>query len=174
MTFYVEQEVGLFSEEKTEPDFFDIEQVTKLVIETVLDFEGCPFEVIVNIVLVDDESITEVNQETRGIGKATDVLSFPALDFSKPADFTDIEDDITNFDPDSGELLLGDIIISADRLKEQSEAYGHGKKREYAFLLTHSLLHLLGYDHMEHLEAEIMEKKQETILDQIGIFRIEV
>ena len=74
------------------------------------------------------------------------------------------------FDPDSGELILGDIILSVDRVKEQAESYGHSQKRG-AFLVAHSMLHLCGYDHMEESQAAVMERKQEEILGALGITR---
>ena len=75
------------------------------------------------------------------------------------------------FDPESGELCLGDIVISIDKVYEQAEEFGHSPKREYAFLIAHSMLHLLGYDHMEPEEAKVMESKQENILAKVGITR---
>ena len=75
------------------------------------------------------------------------------------------------FDPESGELLLGDIIISADKVKEQAQKYGHSEKREFAFLTAHSMLHLCGYDHMAEEEAKLMEQKQEEVLTVLGITR---
>ena len=75
------------------------------------------------------------------------------------------------FNPDSGELMLGDIIISLDKVVEQAEKYGHSSRRELAFLVAHSMMHLFGYDHMESTEAEVMEKKQEDVLQILGITR---
>jgi probable rRNA maturation factor len=100
------------------------------------------------------------------------VLSFPNLDFEREGEFLIDEDNEADcFDPDSGELILGDIMISVDRVKEQAESYGHSTKREFAFLVAHSMLHLCGYDHMEEGEAAVMEKKQEDILTGLGITR---
>jgi probable rRNA maturation factor len=81
------------------------------------------------------------------------------------------EDEADYFDPDSGELVLGDIIISADRAEEQAREYGHSLLREYAFLMAHSLFHLCGYDHMMPEEAAVMEEKQEAVLTKLGITR---
>ena len=78
------------------------------------------------------------------------------------------------FDPDSGELVLGDIILSVDKVREQAESYGHSRKREYAFLVAHSMLHLCGYDHMEEGEAAVMEEKQRNILKGLRITREEI
>ena len=115
-----------------------------------------------------------MNREHRGIDRPTDVLSFPNVDYETPADFSGIEDSIEDyFDPESGELCLGDIVISVDKVLEQAKEYGHSPKREYAFLIAHSMLHLLGYDHMEPEEAAVMEHKQEEILNRLGITRNE-
>ena len=93
------------------------------------------------------------------------------VDFPAPADYSVLEDDDSCFDPESGELLLGDIMISIPKAVEQAEAYGHSVKREYAFLVAHSMLHLLGYDHMTPEEAAVMEAKQEEVLQRLGITR---
>lgn len=102
----------------------------------------------------------------------TDVLSFPMIPFRTEADFSVAEEaEADYFDPDSGELILGDIIISAERVFQQAESFGHSPKREFAFLTAHSLLHLCGYDHMVPEEAAVMEKKQEAVLEKLGITR---
>lgn len=165
MTFYVENES---QEELT----FDAEAVGRLVCEAVLEAESCPYEAQVNLVLTDNAGIRELNRECRGIDRETDVLSFPNLDFEKEGVF-DIPEgaEADCFDPDTGELMLGDIMISVDKVREQAESYGHSLKREFAFLVAHSMLHLCGYDHMEPDEAEIMERKQEELLSCLGITR---
>ena len=165
MTFYVENET-----EVTFP--FDVEEIVELVAEAVLDAEECPYETQVNVLLTDNEGIHEFNREHRGIDRETDVLSFPNVDFETEGDFNiDEEREADYFDPDTGELILGDIIISVDKVKEQAESYGHSTKREFAFLVAHSMLHLCGYDHMEEEEAKVMEAKQEEILTALGITR---
>lgn len=167
MTFCVENESG-----KELP--FDVEEIAGRVIEEVLEYENCPYEVIVDVLLCDNEGIHVMNREHRGIDRPTDVLSFPNVDYETPADFSGIEDSIEDyFDPESGELCLGDIVISVDKVLEQAKEYGHSPKREYAFLIAHSMLHLLGYDHMEPDEAAVMEHKQEEILNRLGITRNE-
>ncbi|MBQ7781310.1 MAG: rRNA maturation RNase YbeY [Lachnospiraceae bacterium] len=165
MTSYVENE--------TEVSFsFDVKEVADSVIETVLEQEGCPYEVQINLLLTDNEGIRTYNAQFREIDRATDVLSFPNVDYEEPADFSDLEEQEADyFDPDSGELILGDIIISVDKVKEQAESYGHSEKREFAFLVAHSMLHLCGYDHMEEEEAKVMEAKQEEALKRLGITR---
>lgn len=165
MTFYVENE--------TEEVFpFDVEETVRLVCEAALEEENCPYEVQINVVLTDNKGIRELNRECRGIDRETDVLSFPNVDFSREGIF-DIDEDreADYFDPDTGELILGDIMISVDKVKEQAENYGHSLRREFAFLVAHSMLHLCGYDHMEEAEASVMEKKQEELLAGLGITR---
>ena len=162
-----------FIENETEVTFaFDVEEVVRAVVLEVLDSENCPYEAQVNVLLTDNEGIRQFNREYREIDRETDVLSFPNLDFEVPG-FYEIDEDMeaAYFDPDSGELILGDIIISVDKVKEQAESYGHSLKREFAFLVAHSMLHLSGYDHMEPEEAAVMEAKQEAVLKKLGITR---
>lgn len=162
-----------FVNEQEQSFDFDFLEVAEAVMETVLDQEGCPYESQVCLVLTDDETIHKTNLEYRQIDRATDVLSFPMVDFSSPADYTILEEDDSCFDPETGELLLGDIMISIPRAVEQAAAYGHSIKREYAFLVAHSVLHLLGYDHMEEEERIVMEQKQEEALQHLQIVREE-
>lgn len=150
---------------------FDYEELANKVILAALDFEQCPYEAEINLVLTGNEEIQQTNREFRGIDRVTDVLSFPMLEYDEPADFSYAEEDDACFNPESGELLLGDIMICIPRMQEQAEAYGHGQIREFAFLIAHSMLHLMGYDHMTSQEAAVMEKKQEEILDGLGITR---
>lgn len=165
MTSYVENE--------TSAEFdFDMKEILEQVMEAVLTGEGCPYETQVNLLLTDNDGIREYNRQYRDIDRPTDVLSFPNISFSSEADFSAAEEQEADcFDPDSGELILGDIIISADKVKEQSERFGHSEKREFAFLTAHSLLHLCGYDHMTEAEAAVMEEKQEAYLTGLGITR---
>ena len=167
MTFCVENESG-------KELSFDVEEIAGKVIEEALEYENCPYEVIVDVLLCDNEGIHVMNREHRGIERPTDVLSFPNVDYETPADFSGIEDSIEDyFDPESGDLCLGDIVISVDKVLEQAKEYGHSPKREYAFLIAHSMLHLLGYDHIEPEEAAVKEHKQEEILNRLGITRNE-
>ncbi len=165
MTFYVENET-----EKTLP--FPIESITKEIIETVLKIEECPYETEVNLFITDNEGIRTYNRQFRGIDKETDVLSFPNIEYESPADFEVVRElEIAYQNPDTNEIILGDIILSIDKVISQSEEYGHSSKREFAFLIVHSMLHLLGYDHMEEADAVIMEAKQEQILQSLNIVR---
>ena len=120
----------------------DYETVIKNVIEAALDYEKCPYEAQVYVLLTDNEEIHEINKEHRQIDRPTDVLSFPMADYEKEGDFSFLEEAQDCFHPESGELLLGDIVISADKVLKQAENYGHSPLREYAFLIVHSLLHL--------------------------------
>ena len=149
------------------------EEIINKVITQACDYEKCPYEVEVNVLLTDNESIHETNREYRGVDAPTDVLSFPMIDYEAPADFAFLEDSPVEdyFDPDTGELLLGDIVISVEKVMEQAEKYGHSVKREYAFLITHSMLHLMGYDHMVPEDAALMEAHQREILNTLQITR---
>lgn len=150
---------------------FDVKETAKLMIETVLAYENCPYEAQVELLLTTDEEIHAMNREHRGIDRATDVLSFPMLDLKTPGDLSGVENMPDAFDPESGELMLGDIVISKDKVIAQAEEYGHSVKREYAFLIAHSMLHLLGYDHMHEDERLLMEQRQREIMEKAGIPR---
>ena len=149
----------------------EYEELAEKVVQKVLDMEGCPYDAQVNLVLTDNEEIQRVNTELREIPAPTDVLSFPMIPFETPADYAIVEEDQSYFDLDTDELLLGDIMISVDKVFAQAEEYGHSVTREFCFLVAHSMLHLLGYDHMTPEEAVVMENKQRTALDELGITR---
>lgn len=149
----------------------DFESLAGQVVRKILEMEKCPYDAQVNLVLTDNEEIRRVNSQFRQIDAPTDVLSFPMIPFETPADYTIVEDDESYFDLDTDELLLGDIMISVDRVFAQAEEYGHSVTREYCFLIAHSILHLLGYDHMTSEEAQVMEAKQASALDELGITR---
>lgn len=164
----------IFFENESEIDFtleFDPERLAGEILEAFLDFSGCPYEAEVTLMLVGDAEIQEINRDMRSIDRATDVLSFPMNEFPISGDFSHLEESPDAFHPETGELLLGDIVISAEHVRSQAEAYGHSEKREFAFLMVHSLLHLIGYDHMEEDERENMEEKQRELLSFIGIER---
>lgn len=165
MTSYVENE--------TDVSFpFTMQEILEQITETVLETENCPYETTVNLLLTDRNGIREYNREYRDLDKETDVLSFPNIPFVKAGDFTIVEEDeAAYFDPDSGELVLGDIILSADHVAAQAQEYGHSLLREFAFLIAHSMFHLCGYDHMAQEEAALMEKKQEDVLQRLNITR---
>lgn len=139
------------------------EDIVRQMVVAALDYENCPYEAEVSVTVVDNKEIQKINKTYRNIDKATDVLSFPMYQYEKAADFDNLDD--SAFNPESGELLLGDIVISAEKVTAQAKEYGHSKEREFAFLLVHSMLHLLGYDHMEEEERLVMESKQKEILE---------
>lgn len=165
MTIAIENETGT--------DFpFDYNSLANQVIMYTIERENFPYEAEINLTLVDDEAIREINREYREIDRATDVLSFPMLSYEEAGDFSRLEDEeADNFNPDTGEILLGDIIISVPRVYAQAEEFGHSLKREFAFLIVHSMLHLFGYDHLEPEEAAFMENKQREILNEMKILR---
>ena len=148
------------------------EIIEEIVLES-LDYEKCPYEAEVNVILTDNEAIREINREHRGIDAPTDVLSFPMVDYERPSDFDHVEDAAEDyFNPETGELMLGDIVISMERAMEQANIYGHSLQREVAFLTVHSMFHLLGYDHEAGgLEAVRMREKEEAVLTQLGLPR---
>ena len=150
---------------------FPYAQLAEDVVNAAIDAEDFPYEAEVNILLVTKEEIQRINREQRQIDAPTDVLSFPMIAYPAAGDFSRLEEDEDNFNPDTGEALLGDIILCADKIKEQAAEYGHSERREFAFLILHSMLHLFGYDHMTEPEAAVMEQKQRDILDDMQIFR---
>lgn len=148
------------------------EKIINDIIPAALDYEECPYEAEVNVLLTDNDAIQEINRDYRQIDAPTDVLSFPMVDFETESDFDHVEDHVEDyFNPETGELILGDIIISIEKVIEQAEKYGHSQERELAFLIAHSMLHLCGYDHMDEAEREVMEGKQREILEQEGYHR---
>lgn len=165
MSFVLEEEVKV-------PFLFDYKELAERVVNYCLDVFAFPYEAEVNLTLTDDAGIHEINKEFRQIDRPTDVLSFPMLEYATPGDFSFLDDEnCDDFNPDTGEALLGDIIISVEKVLEQAESYGHSVEREYAFLITHSMLHLFGFDHMTEEDAKVMEAKQTEILNQLNILR---
>jgi probable rRNA maturation factor len=141
-------------------DFELDEKLIETVVEGVLKYENAPDNCEVSFSLVNNEEIHELNRTYRGIDRPTDVLSFPLIDFENEGM------------PDGrSTIVLGDIIISIEKAQQQAEEYGHSLKRELAFLTAHSMLHLLGYDHMVEDEERVMFQKQEEILAGLGITR---
>lgn len=165
MSFYLEEECEVLFD-------FDYKELAQTVIDFCLEHERFEYAVEVNLTLTNNEGIHIINREYRQIDRPTDVLSFPLLSYDKPGDFSFLEDENEdNFNPDTGEVMLGDIIISVEKVFEQANEYGHSPRREFAFLITHSMLHLFGYDHMEPDEAAVMEAKQRAILEGLNILR---
>ena len=149
-----------------------VEEIIHNVIEESIDYVECPYDFEVNVLLTDNEGIHQINLDMRQIDNPTDVLSFPMCDFETPGNFDALEETPEMyFNPDTGELMLGDIVISVEKVKEQAEKYGHSETRELAFLVAHSMLHLSGYDHMEEEERKEMEAMQSEILERRGYRR---
>lgn len=146
-------------QDKLEPPE-DFERLIEDCTRSALEEEEISGDAEVSVTLVDNARIRELNNEFREIDRETDVLSFPMGD-----------DEGFEVDPDNDAILLGDIVISAEKAKAQAEEYGHSFKREMAFLLTHSLFHLLGYDHTTPEEEAEMFAKQERVLERLGISR---
>ena len=132
-------------------------------IRTVLRLEGVRVPCEVNVLFTDDEGIRTLNRDLRGVDKATDVLSFPAFDFTAEA----FDPSTGETDPESGLLPIGDMALNLDRIRQQGEEYGTGEKHETAYLTVHSVLHLLGYDHVDE-----GEKKQQMRARERAIMRM--
>ena len=135
------------------------------VIRTALTAEGMTAPCEVDVLLTDDENIHAINLDMREVDRATDVLSFPVFDLV-PGELPD------EADPETGLIPLGDMVISMEHVAAQAEEYGHSRQRELAYLVTHSVLHLLGYDHLdEGPQKKQMRAREEAILAELGITR---
>ncbi|MBR4015233.1 MAG: rRNA maturation RNase YbeY [Anaerotignum sp.] len=153
----------IWIDNRTEERFSkELEEAVKQAAAEALRYENFAEECEISVSIVDNEEIRQINRQFRNIDKATDVLSFPMLTFQEGEQAERNED---------GEILLGDIIISLERAREQAAEYGHSLKREIAFLTAHSMLHLLGYDHMTPEEEEEMFRRQKEILLLAGFPR---
>ena len=159
---------------------FDYEQIAELVIKRILLSEHFPYDVEISISFVNDEAIKRINKEYRNIHSVTDVLSFPMIDFDKKYtlikyrsenDYSFIEGAIDYNNLDTNEVSLGDIVLCVPKIYEQAKEYNHSILREYSFLIAHSMLHLLGYDHEKDEERVVMEQKQNSILESLNITR---
>ena len=139
---------------------YKLKRLVRLSVEAALAFEGYGNTCEVSVTFTDDAGIRELNRSFRNIDSATDVLSFPLFDFEgseEPA-------------VDELENMLGDIVISLERAEAQAEEYGHSFEREVAFLTVHSMLHLLGYDHVNSEEEELdMRRRQTAIMEMLGL-----
>ncbi|NLY46195.1 MAG: rRNA maturation RNase YbeY [Tissierella sp.] len=133
-----------------------MEELFQKVIKESLLVEGKSLDYEVSVSLVDNSEIKELNRDYRGVDNETDVLSFP------------LDDDFGMDLP-----LLGDIIISVEKAVEQAEEYGHSLERELAYLTAHSMFHLMGYDHMEKEEKEIMRSKEKLVMQNVGLFKFD-
>ena len=153
-----------FEIENTYPEVVlpDYETVIKNVIEAALDYEKCPYEAQVYVLLTDNEEIHEINKEHRQIDRPTDVLSFPMADYPVPGDFSDIEErDPDAFHPETGELILGDIIISMDKVKERLQV------REYREMKVTEVKNLRLPDTLVPIPEDINEIQQLTLFNEM-------
>ena len=137
------------------------------VIRTALEEQGVELPCEISVLLTDDEGIHQINLDMRGVDRPTDVLSFPEFDLT-PGEHPDEMD----ADPGTGLIPLGDMVISMEHVAAQAKEYGHSRQRELAYLVTHSVLHLLGYDHLdEGPQKAQMRAREEAILTELGITR---
>lgn len=159
-------------QEKIEVDE-KLEETLKKVIEFALKEEEVEIDTEVSLLFVDNEEIREINNETRGIDRATDVLSFPMLEYTDKKVFKEMYKnyEFSQSDFDGDELVLGDVVLSLERALEQSKEFNHSFYREASYLVVHSILHLLGYDHMEEEDKVVMRKREEEILNKLNITR---
>lgn len=145
-----------------------VERIIARAIRVSLKGEGVRVPCEVNVLLTDDGGIQEINQEQRQIDAPTDVLSFPMLELEAGQALTEK----TWADEHSGRTVLGDMVISLERVKAQAAEYGHSRTRELSYLVVHSTLHLLGYDHLdEGMEKALMRGREEAILYRLDIKR---
>jgi probable rRNA maturation factor len=151
----------------------ELKIVIKNVIEYTLSEEKLLVDNEVSVIFINNEEIREINLKHRGIDEVTDVLSFPMLHYPENKVFKEV---YTNYEFDQndlydGKLVVGDVALSLEKAKQQSEQFGHSFTRECAYLTVHSMLHLLGYDHIEETQKNIMRKREEEILGTFNISR---
>lgn len=143
-------------------------RLIKSAVEAALRAEKVMCRCRVDVLLTDDKRMQSINFDQRGVDSTTDVLSFPANEL-KAGEFSDMD---CEHDPDTGTVFLGDMVISVPRCQEQGKEFGHGYQREVSYLVVHSTLHLLGYDHMDDGdEKKLMRSREEAIMDKLGLKR---
>ena len=148
------------SREKTGLGHREAAGLIKKAVKTALDAESIDVPCLVSVMLTDDEGIHAVNREFRGVDRATDVLSFPLNELT-PGEF---DPDECERDMDTGAVMLGDMMISLERCEAQGEEFGHGFNREIQYLTVHSVLHLLGYDHVDEGEMKRQMRAREKAI----------
>lgn len=152
--------VNIYNRQRKHPYTDELRELIIKCCNAALECEKFNEDASVDVTLVSNRKIREYNRDYRNIDRATDVLSFPLGDGGK-----------YDIDPETGSCLLGDIVISLERAAEQAEEYGHSYEREVGFLTVHSMLHLLGYDHIEEPDGDIMRTHEKKILEKIGLTR---
>lgn len=145
----------------------ELRDLVRLAAKTSLEYMGLSTKVEISVMFTDNDEIRELNRLHRDIDRATDVLSFPLIEYDEEGNFME---ECMDLNP-KGELCLGDIVISLERAAEQSEEYGHSFEREVGFLTVHSMLHLLGLDHMTPEDEEEMFEYQREILEEMNLSR---
>lgn len=144
--------------------------IAQKVVNEVLRIKGISLEEVdIDITIVDDETIRELNRDNRGIDKVTDVLTFPNVDIELPFNLGNYDE--YDLNPETGALNLGEIIIARNVMVVNASEYGHSATRECAFLVTHGMLHLLGYDHIEEADRMEMRRNEEEVLNNLGFTR---
>lgn len=155
----------------------ELEKVLIDACEAALKAEGITVETEISMILIDNSEIKSLNNQFRGIDRETDVLSFPLINMddedgiNNSGEFNNLINDNSAVDMNEEALLLGDIALSLEKAEEQSIEYGHSFYREVAYLTVHSMLHLLGYDHMEEEEKKVMRGREEAIMSDLGLVR---
>lgn len=158
-------------EEVPVPFAFDYADAARNAASTVLSAEAFPYAAEVNLLLTGADEIRVMNRDFREIDRETDVLSFPMQNFGGAETYENPPPDEADFDADTGRLCLGDIVLCVPKVLSQAEEYGHSILREFSFLIVHSMLHLLGYDHIADDERVIMEDRQRHIMELLAISR---
>lgn len=144
--------------------------IAQKVVNEVLRIKGISLEEVdIDITIVDDETIRELNRDNRGIDKVTDVLTFPNVDIELPFNLGNYDE--YDLNPETGALSLGEIIIARNVMVVNASEYGHSATRELAFLVTHGMLHLLGYDHIDEADRMEMRRNEEEVLNNLGFTR---
>ncbi len=144
-----------------------LKALAKTAITQTLRLNGIPGEINVGMALTDDAGIHSINLEFRKVDSPTDVLSFPITDYDISAGAR-----IGDVDPATGELLLGDIVVSVERARAQAQEYGHSFEREFCYLIAHGTLHLIGYDHEAPQDQAEMRRMEETVMEAMGLKRV--
>ena len=156
--------VFIENESRVQFDFSDRDRVIRKAVKTVMEDKQIPMELDVNVLLTVPSVIQSINRETRGIDSVTDVLSFPYFEYRIPGEFSGQLEE-------GEEQILGDIVLCASKVKEQAKKYGHSQKRELAFLIVHSMLHLIGYDHIDPDDAILMQQEEKRFMERLKINR---
>lgn len=142
------------------------EEMISKAATAVLECENHNFDAEISVTLTNNEEIREINSEHRGIDKETDVLSFPLYDFESPSVFDEKQVAV-----DGDVRVLGDIVISVEKIIAQAQEYGHSVEREMCYMTVHSMLHLLGYDHMTEDDKKLMRSREDAVMEYLNIKR---